>query len=443
MRNISPIDGRYKESVRELSNYFSEFALMKYRVHIEILYLQELAKHKIIRQLTANEMKMLHALFTQFSEDDAKQIKMTEQEIQHDVKAVEYFLVQKLEKSSLQDVQMFIHFGITSEDVTNLAYATAMQQFVAEQYLPKLSMIQSKLAGFAQKYADVTMVGRTHGQVASPTTIGKEFAVFAHRLRRQLPLPKLTGKLNGAVGNYNALATALPTIDWIGFSRGFVTQCGLEPNLITTQIEDRDRIAALFHAMVRINNILIDLCRDIWLYLSHDIFFLQSSAKEIGSSTMPHKVNPIDFENAEGNLEIANALFVHFADKLTKSRLQRDLSGSTVQRNMGVALGHCMVAFEKLHKGLEKIVPNTAKIKEEITQHPEVLAEAIQTILRREKVPDAYELLKDLTRGKHITLREIHAFIDTLPVSDKVKKELLQLTPEKYVGLAAQLARMN
>lgn len=438
---ISPIDGRYAEKVKGLSNYFSEYALMQYRSKVEVLYFLELAEFGIIRKLSVQEKQFLERLWKQFSVNDAEEIKNIEKKTNHDVKAVEYFIKQKITKTSIKDLMEFVHFGLTSEDVTNLAYGLAITDFLQAVYLPTLRKVQDALQQFARQYKGTVMLARTHGQIASPTTVGKEFAVYAHRLQQQLPFDALPGKLNGAVGNYHALQVAYPKKDWIAFSKKFIQGLGLVPNLLTTQIESHDGLAKLFHQDDRINNILIDLARDCWLYIGHDYLVQKAVQGEVGSSTMPHKVNPIDFENAEGNLAFANAIFIFLADWLQKSRLQRDLTDSTVQRNIGVAFAHSILGYQSLLKGLGKIIPNTEKLKRDLAEHPEVLAEAMQTILRREGAEHPYEQLKELTRGKKVTIADIHHFIDGLKVSENVKKELRALTPEGYIGLARELVK--
>lgn len=440
---ISPLDGRYREKIKELDLYFSEFALIKYRVQVEVLYLIELAKIGVVRKLNQEEKDFLVSLFVKFRLNDARKIRKIEKIINHDVKAVEYFTREKINKTSLADVQEFVHFALTSEDINNLAYSLVIKDCLKEVYLPTLKGLIRELSKLANKYKSVAMLGRTHGQPASPTTMGKELAVFAYRLKNQVKsFPQLTGKLNGAVGNYNAHFVAFSKIDWIKFSQNFIESLGLEPNLITTQIENHDRWAQLFQAIVRINNILIDFDQDVWVYIAFDYLKQKAVKKEVGSSTMPHKVNPIDFENSEGNLGVANIILNHLANKLTISRLQRDLSDSTVSRNIGLGFGYSLLAFKSTLKGLKKIEVNQKVIKHDLKSHPEVVSEAIQTILKREGVKTPYEVLKELIRGKKVTLDQFHQFIDQLKVSVKVKKELKKLKPENYFGLAEELIKV-
>lgn len=440
---ISPIDGRYRPKTMELSNYFSEFALIKYRVKIEVLYLIELSKVKVVRKLSVKEKKLLTSLFENFTLGEAGRVKAIEKKINHDVKSVEYFVKEKITKSSLKDLNEFVHFALTSEDVTNLAYSLMIKDCLNEIYFPTLDNLIRQINLLVKRYKNIPMLARTHGQPASPTTLGKEFGVFVYRLKRQTKtFPKLTGKLNGAVGNYNAHQIAYPKVNWIKFSQEFINGIGLQPNLVTTQIENHDCWAELFQVMVRVNNILIDFNRDMWTYISLDYLKQKPKKGEVGSSTMPHKVNPIDFENSEGNLGIANSIFNHLANELPISRLQRDLTDSTVERNIGVAFAHTLLALKSTLKGLGKIELNHEVIKTDLENHPEVVAEAIQVILRREGVKMPYEELKKLTRGKKVTLKNLHQFIDRLKVSARVKKELKQITPENYVGLAKKLTKI-
>ncbi len=437
---ISPIDGRYRKNLEELSDYFSEYALIKYRVKIEALYLIELAKIKAIRKLKAKEKKLLISIYEDFTIRDAGKVKAIEKKINHDLKSVEYLIKEKIAKTTLKDLTEFVHFGLTTWDVNNIAFSLMIQDCLLQQYFPTLGTLIKQISSLAKKYKNISMLSRTHGQPASPTTLGKEFAVFVSRLNKQIKtFPQLTGKLNGAVGNYNAHLIAFPKINWIKFSQNFIKSLGLKPNLITTQIENYDTLAETFQVMTRINNILIGLDRDMWTYISFDYLKQKLKEDEVGSSTMPHKVNPIDFENSEGNLGVANSLLNHLANKLTISRLQRDLSDSTVTRTHGVAFGHSILAFKNTLKGLSKIEANKGVVKADLENHPEVIAEAMQIILRREGVKMPYEALKKLTRGKKVTLAQLHQFIDNLKVSLKVKKELKKIKPENYIGLAERL----
>ena len=361
--------------------------------------------------------------------------------INHDVKAVEYFLKDKLEHTSLKDIVNFIHFGLTSEDVNNLAYSLIITDFLEEVYKPKINKIIEYASKKTIEYKNLPMLSRTHGQPATPTTLGKELAVFVYRLKKQLTSFswRLSGKLAGASGNFNSFYASYPKVNWLEFSQKFIKSLKLEPWLVVTQIEPHDRFCELFGVCQRINNILLDFVRDIWLYISFDYFSQKTVEREIGSSTMPHKINPIDFENAEGNLGLANALFGYFIEKLPISRLQRDLSDSTIQRSIGSGFGYTIIAFESILKGLGKIEANKTKITEDLANHPEILAEAYQTILRRENVEFPYEKLKQLTRGKKVTLKDLHSFIDNINVSVKVKQELKALSPQNYLGLASRL----
>ena len=443
LTTISPIDGRYYSKTKELSKYFSEYALIKYRTKIEALYLIELSKARVIRSIKVSEKKLLNNLWQKFSLKDADLIKEIEKEINHDVKAVEYFITAKLKKTSLEDLISFIHFGLTSEDVNNLAYSLMIKDCLEKIYYPQLDGLIDEIGNLAKKYKTSAMISRTHGQPASPTTMGKELAVFVYRLKKQkASFPeKLSGKLAGAVGNYNAHQVTYPKINWIKFSNQFVKSLDLEPWLIVTQIEPHDRWAELFHSMIRTNNILLDFCKDIWFYIALDYLAQTPKKGEVGSSTMPHKVNPIDFENAEGNLGLSNAILNHFVEKLSISRMQRDLSDSTVMRNIGVSFAHILVALYSIEKGLGKLSLNKKQLDKDLSKNLELLSEAIQTILRRENYPHAYDELKKISRGRKLTKKRIDLFIDKITISVKVKKELKSLTVDKYIGLAEKLTQ--
>lgn len=452
---ISPIDGRYRKSAEPLAAYFSEGALIRYRIKVEMEYLIALADTGGLglRKLTPEEALTLRGLA---AEADVALVKNFETEgvgtvpaTNHDVKAVEYFIKDHLKESSMKDVLEWIHFALTSEDVNNIAYSLALSDALEKVIVPAIRNIEQTLNGLAVKHANLPMLARTHGQPASPTTFGKEFKVFAARLQRRMVWLETAGiqaKLNGATGNWNAHVVAYPQIDWMEFSRKFVESFNenrehkLESNLITTQIEWHDSYVAIFDTLRRVNMILTDLSQDLWRYISDGWIAQAPKEGEVGSSTMPHKINPIDFENAEGNLGTANAMFEFFARKLPVSRLQRDLSDSTVERSFGVALAHSLVAYQALTKGLGKIKVNEEKVREELRAHPEVIAEAIQTVLRREGVAMPYEELKKLTRGKEVTMEDFALFIDGLQVGDAIKKELRAITPENYVGLAEKIA---
>ncbi|MFL5807202.1 MAG: adenylosuccinate lyase [Roseiflexaceae bacterium] len=444
---LSPLDGRYRPEVAALEAFFSEAALFRYRVRIEVEYLIFLARARdvtFVPPLTASAVAELRGLYRAFSQEDAEAIAAWDRKVNHDVKAVEYWLREQLDKLGLGAWREALHFALTSEDVNNLAYALIVREARDLVLLPALGELGAALHELALREATTPMLARTHGQPATPTTIGKEIAVFAARLRRAhtaLGGVKLTGKLNGATGTFAAHAAALPGMDWLAFSRAFVRSLDLEPVLLTTQIEPHDSLAELCDTLKRLNTILIDLCQDLWRYIGDGYLVQAPKAGEVGSSTMPHKVNPIDFENAEGNLGLANALLEFFSRKLPISRLQRDLSDSTVLRNLGVACGHGLFAYRRILKGLGKLSVDSERLRADLHEHPEVLAEAVQTILRREGYPEPYEALKGLTRGKALTLADLQGFIEQLEVSDVVRDELRALSPEGYIGLAPALAR--
>lgn len=443
---ISPLDGRYREKLQQLENYFSEYALIRYRLFVELewfIFLCNEVKLEGTRQLTISELKTLRELSTSFEVMDAKRVKDFEQKTNHDVKALEYFIREHLAAyPKLNLLAEFIHFGCTSEDINNLAYSLLLKDFGAKEFMPIVSGVVLALFEMAQKYKAVPMLSHTHGQPASPTTVGKELINVVSRLEKQIEsLKKIarTGKLNGAVGNFNAHTAAYPKVDWPAVSYRFVTYLGLTPNPYTTQIEPHDTLAERFDALSRINTILMDFCRDMWMYIGMGYFKQKVTTGEVGSSTMPHKVNPIDFENAEGNLGLGSALFRHFSEKLPISRMQRDLSDSTVMRNIGVAFGYSVLAYKSLLNGLTKVEVDLKRLKEDLEANWEVLSEAIQTVLRKYKVPGAYERLKQASRGKKLTDREIRVFIKQLKIGPLDKKRLLALTPETYTGLAEKL----
>ncbi|WP_112113721.1 adenylosuccinate lyase [Flavobacterium aciduliphilum] len=439
---ISPIDGRYRNKTVSLSKFFSEEALIKYRVLVEVEYFIALCELPLPQLSGVNPLVFgdLRKLYLEFSTADALWIKETERTTNHDVKAVEYFIKSKFDALGLNAYKEFIHFGLTSQDINNTAIPLATKEAFETVYVPRLIAVIAALKELAVAWANVPMLARTHGQPASPTRLGKEFLVFVERLEAQLRLlfqVPFAAKFGGATGNYNAHHVAYPTVAWKQFGTDFVEGVlGLHHSFPTTQIEHYDHFAAFFDALKRINTILIDLDRDVWTYVSLDYFKQKIKPGEVGSSAMPHKVNPIDFENSEGNLGIANALFEHLAAKLPISRLQRDLTDSTVLRNIGVPLGHTLIGFDATLKGLQKLVLNEAQLAADLEQNWAVVAEAIQTILRREGYPNPYEALKDLTRTHtSITKASIHAFVETLAVSETVKAELLQLTPQNYLGV--------
>ena len=439
---ISPIDGRYRSKTISLSPYFSEEALIKYRVLVEVEYFIALCEANLpqLSGVNSSVFDALREIYTHFSTEDALWIKETEKTTNHDVKAVEYFIKTKFDALGLEKYKEFIHFGLTSQDINNTAIPLSTKEAFEKVYLPSLIAVIAKLKELAIEWKDIPMLARTHGQPASPTRLGKEILVFVERLEEQMRLLfniPFAAKFGGATGNYNAHHVAYPTIDWRKFGTDFVEDIlGLHHSFPTTQIEHYDHFAAFFDALKRINTIVMDLDRDIWTYVSMDYFKQKIKAGEIGSSAMPHKVNPIDFENSEGNLGIANAIFEHLSAKLPVSRLQRDLTDSTVLRNIGVPIGHTLIAFEATLKGLNKLVLNEAKFAEDLEKNWAVVAEAIQTILRREGYPNPYEALKDLTRTNSVINKEaIHNFIQNLNVSDEIKVELMQITPSNYVGI--------
>jgi adenylosuccinate lyase len=445
---ISPVDGRYGTKTDALRPIFSEYGLIRHRVIVEVRWLQALAAHDGIGEVPAlspHADRLLNDIIEKFSEQDAQRVKNIERTTNHDVKAVEYFLKEKISgNAELEASSEFIHFACTSEDINNLAYALMLRESRNQALLPLLDDVIKSIGELAQRYADQPMLSRTHGQTASPTTVGKEMANVVARLHRQrehyAAIPML-GKINGAVGNYNAHLVAYPDVDWPAFSKQFITDLGLEMNPYTTQIEPHDYMAEQFDALARFNTVLIDFCRDVWGYISLGYFRQKTIAGEVGSSTMPHKVNPIDFENAEGNLGIANALFSHFGAKLPVSRWQRDLSDSTVLRNTGVAVAHCIIACESCLKGINKLQLNEAQTTEDLDNSWEVLAEALQTVMRRYGIEKPYEKLKDLTRDQAVNRETLLVFIQSLDLPANVRQELERLTPATYTGNAGEQAR--
>ena len=441
LNTISPLDGRYNNSVKNLSVYFSEKALMRYRLKVEIEYLIALGNEKGIKELprfSKDEQLRLQKIYENFNSADAEKIKEIETTTNHDVKAVEYYIQGKTKKA----LHPWVHFALTSEDVNNLSYSLMWQDGLNRVYLPELQSIHKDLKKLARKYKNASMMALTHGQPATPTTFGKELAVFCARLDRQvyqIKTHKLLGKLGGATGTWSAHMAAYPKINWIGFSSKFIKSLGLEPNLVTTQIEPHDSLAESYRQIILVNSILTDLCGDMWYYISRGILRQKKVAGEVGSSTMPHKINPIQFENAEGNMGIANALLNHLALKLPISRMQRDLTDSTTLRNHGVALGHSYLALKNILKGLNRITINKFQMSKELNSHWEVLAEAIQTILRKSGKRDAYEKLKELTQGQSINAESMAEFVSGLKVSDEDKQTLINLTPAGYRGLAPKL----
>ena len=446
---LSPLDGRYQQQLDGLRGCFSEYALIKYRIYVEIAWLRSLANEAAITEVpafSAAASAELEALCLSFSEAQAAEVKAIEARTNHDVKAVEYWLCEHLSgHPEIARVSSFIHFACTSEDINNLSHALMLKAGRDQWLMPALNTIVDSMRALAHQLAAEAMLSRTHGQAATPTTLGKEIANFVYRLQRQikqLSAVEILGKINGAVGNYNAHLIAYPDIDWQNFSKRFVESLGLQFNPYTTQIEPHDYMSELFDSVARVNSILIDMSRDIWGYISLGFFKQRVNTDEVGSSTMPHKVNPIDFENAEGNLGMANALLSHLSHKLPISRWQRDLTDSTVLRNMGVALGYSLLGFQAALKGLAKLEANVEIMLEDLQHNWEILAEPIQTVMRRYGMNDAYEQLKALTRGKTgISQKALHAFIKTLAIPDTEKQRLLALTPQNYLGNASHLAK--
>lgn len=442
---ISPVDGRYHKSTEELSAYFSEYGLIKYRVLIEVEYFIALCEFNLpqLKPLEALKKEVLRTVVNNFSVADAQKIKDTEKTTNHDVKAVEYFVKEKLEKLGLEKQLEFVHFGLTSQDINNTAVPLSLKDATNNSLLKHLDIVVTKLKMQSHAWENVSMLARTHGQPATPTRLGKEIYVFVERLEKQIQQLKAipySAKFGGATGNFNAHVVAYPKHDWIKFGNDFVNKTlGLSRSQFTTQIEHYDNLAAYCDNCKRINTILIDLCRDIWAYISVEYFKQKLRSGEIGSSAMPHKINPIDFENAEGNLGMANALLEHLSAKLPISRLQRDLTDSTVLRNIGVPLSHMLISFKSILKGLDKLILNEACINRDLERNWAVVAEAIQTVLRREGYPKPYETLKDLTRtNAAITKESMHAFIDSLNVSAEIKTELKKITPQNYIGVNPQ-----
>ncbi len=436
---ISPIDGRYASKTAKLQDYFSEKALIRYRIFVELEYFKALANSGISQlSVTSDDITLLDKILVDFSDKDAERVKEIEQTTNHDVKAVEYFIKEKIEGTAIDSFKEFIHFGLTSQDINNTAFPLMIKEALTEVIIPDIKKVVKQIEARAIEYKGIAMLAKTHGQPASPTTLGKEFHVFVERLERQLSeLAACThrAKFGGATGNLNAHKITFPDIDWVTFANAFVNSIGLEREQTTTQIAHYDEFASIFHVCQRINTILIDFCRDIWTYISMEYFKQRVVANEVGSSAMPHKVNPIDFENAEGNLGLANAILDHLASKLPISRLQRDLTDSTVLRNVGVPFGHMVISLASISKGMSKLLLNQAKLNEDLDQNWAVVAEAIQNILRREGFDKPYEALKALTRGSNtIDKQSIHTFIESINVSDNIKAELKVITPFNYVG---------
>jgi len=443
--SISPLDGRYSSYVKELLPFFSEKALMRYRVMIEIEYLIALSKEKKfdgLPKFTKKQEASYRNIYLKFNSISADKIKKIERQTNHDVKAVEYYIRSKVNKS----IHPWVHFALTSEDVNNLSYTLMWKDALNKIYIPQLKSLLSELNLLSRKYSNSPMLSMTHGQAATPTTFGKEIKVFAKRIERQIVginKHKLLGKFGGATGTWSTHTVVYPNVNWILFAKNYIKSLNLDPNIVTTQIEPHDSIAESYHQLVRINSILTDLCRDFWYYISRGILIQKKIKGEVGSSAMPHKINPIQFENAEGNLGISNALLNHLATKLPVSRMQRDLSDSTVLRNQGVALGHSLLGIKNILNGLKRIQVDKIQMNIELDSHWEILAEAIQTVLRKNGKDDAYEKLKELTRGHSINQKTLRIFIESLDISKRDKKTLLSLTPHNYYGLATKLSRLK
>ena len=445
---ISPIDGRYRGKTESLAAYFSEYALIKYRVRVEVEYFIALCELPLPQLAGVDKglFDVLRNIYRDFSEADAQRVKDIESITNHDVKAVEYFIKEQFDKvGGLEPYKEFVHFGLTSQDINNTAVPLSLKDALAQVYFPQMEELVAQLRAYAEEWKDVPMLAKTHGQPASPTRLGKEIGVFVYRLERQLAVLRacpVTAKFGGATGNFNAHHVAYPGYDWRAFGNRFVSErLGLEREECTTQISNYDNLGAVFDALKRINTIMIDMNRDFWMYISMEYFKQKIKAGEVGSSAMPHKVNPIDFENAEGNLGLANAILAHLSAKLPVSRLQRDLTDSTVLRNLGVAFGYCFVGYNALTRGLGKLQLNEQRVAEDLDHAWEVLAEAIQTVMRRYGVPHPYEQLKALTRGKGITPETIHEFVSQLDIPAEAKERLMKLTPATYIGKAVELAK--
>ncbi len=445
LKAISPIDGRYESQTKELQEIFSEYGTQKYRTETEIKYLLFLSKKNIIRKFTEKEKKILKNIYENFNQKDSKEIKRIEKTTNHDVKAVEYFIRKKIKKSSLKDIESYVHFGLTSEDINNLANSKQIQKGL-DLYITICSALHKKLKEISLKEKNTAMLSHTHGQPASPTTFGKETAVFASRIKESLELIKkmnLPGKLNSASGNFNSFYAAFPEKNWIKLSKEFVESLGFEHKKLTVQIIPHDNISRILNEISLLNSIIINLDTDLWFYISKEYVSQKKIGTETGSSVMPHKINPIQFENSEGNLVLANNLLDFLSSRLMKTRMQRDLTDSTIKRNYGTAFGHSIIGIKMCLKGLNRIKPNKQKMLEELKKNPEILTEAIQTIMRKEGNTQAYEKLKNISRGKKITLEELKKFIKKSSLSQKEKNKLMKLTPEKYLGKAEELAKSN
>lgn len=439
---VTAIDGRNKHKLQSLTAYFSDFALNKYRLLVELKYLLALSKHRVVRKFTEGELVLINRLVNTFSSKDYFEIREIEKETNHDMKAVEEYIKEKLKKTSLKDVGGMVHFGLTSDDTNNIAYAMMMRESLARVILPEIEGILKELKDSAKKYKSIAMVGRTHGQPAAPTTIGKEYFVYHKRLKTEVEKLRnleMKAKLTGNVGNLNAHKFIFPKINWLKFSEDFISSFGLTPEVITTQILSYDSLIAIFNKLLTINNILLGLCKDFWIYIMLGYFRQKVVKKEVGSTALPHKVNPIYFEGAEGGFDIANALLEMYCRKLSYSRLQRDLSDSTVKRSFGTAMSYCLLSYQSVSEALKRVEPHTEKLNEDLDNHWEVLSEAIQNLLRTKGYNDAYEKTKQFFRGKNRDRNEIKIFIETLKLREEDKDRLMNLSPEKYTGYAEEL----
>ena len=442
--NISPIDGRYKKLTKEVENYFSEYNLIKNRVLVEIEWLKTLFKELNIEH-NYKDIEILDEILNNFNIEEAKRVKEIENVTKHDVKAVEYYIDEKLKQNSIGKYNYLVHFACTSEDINNIAYGIMEKNLIENVYIPNVETILNILKEKANDYKDISMLSHTHGQNATPTTVGKEFAIFVYRINKilnKIKQEKFTGKFNGTVGNFNAHLISYKNIDWIRISKEFVESFGLEYNLFTTQIESHDTLCLIFSYVALLNNIILDFDNDMWMYISRDYFIQKNVAGEVGSSVMPHKINPINFENSMANIKMANGVIAVLTENLQISRMQRDLSDSSLLRNIGNAIAYSIIAIKQSIIGLKKLHVNEEYLKKELENTPEVLAEAVQTILRKNKYENAYELLKEMTRGKKVTLDEIRKFVEKLELDKEDKNRLLELTPEKYIGLASELVKL-
>ena len=443
--NISPIDGRYKKVTDEVRNYFSEYNLIKNRVIVEIEWLKKLFSiEEINLKITEEELNIIDKIAEDFDINAAKRVKEIEQTTKHDVKAVEYYIDEKLEEKNLQKYKHLVHFACTSDDINNIAYGIMEKELVQNVYIPNVSKLIEILKEKAKKYANIPMLSHTHGQNATPTTVGKEFSIAVYRMEKildRIKKEKLTGKFNGTVGNFNAHMISYPNVNWVKVAKEFVESFELEYNMYTTQIESHDSIVIIFSEIKLLNNIILDFDNDMWMYISRNYFKQENVAGEVGSSVMPHKINPINFENSMANLKMSNGIIDVFLNNLQISRMQRDLSDSSLQRNIGMVFAYSLIAIKQTIVGINKSTVNEERLKEDLNNTPEVLAEAVQTILRKNGFENAYEILKGLTRGKNITIKEIREFVSNLDINKTDKETLLNLTPERYIGLAEELAK--